>query len=193
MVENDYRCLVLEGNPPDLAILEAWRDIYEGYMDGMKDDKRQLVMKVANQVNILVTKIQLASLIITRLSYEYSPECITELRKLVAVPKGLTWDTPQARLRSIERLKSIQVNLERQLADKEIEYRRIAPVEQKAKDGKRPDRSLFTDLIVAVSKHMQFRIDRYTMPLSDFVGMVVDMREKFAAERKRANQSKYGR
>lgn len=190
IVDGDYRCLVLEGSPPDMAVFEAWRDVYEGYMDGMKDDKRQRVMKVASQVNILAAKIQLADLIITRLEYEYDPKCLEELRKLVAVPKGLYWDTPVNRLRSIERLKSMRLNLERQLADREIEYRRITPVQ---KDGKnRADRSMFTDLIVAVSKHMQFRVDRHTIPLSEFVGMVVDMREKFETERKRAQKTKYG-
>lgn len=190
LVEHNYQALVQEGKPTDVEVFQAWRDIWEGYLDAMKDNKRQYVMKVASQVNVLVTKLNLATLIITRLEYEFKQEIFDELGRLVQLPKTLRWDTPTNRARSIERLKTLRANLERQLANKQIEYQRITPVKASG-DGK-ATRAVFTDLIVAVAKHMQFPIDRHKVFLSEFVGYVVDMREKFERDRKQAQKGKYG-
>lgn len=190
VVDQDYRCLIVAGEFTEREVMEAWRDVWEGYLDAMKDTKRQHLMKLASQVNVLTTKLNLANLCIMRLELEFNQEVLDELRKLYQLPKNLMWSTPQQKAKSIERLRTLRANIMRQLADRQYEYDQVAPV---SKEGGKADRGMFADLIVAVSKHMQFRVDRMTIPLSEFVAMVVDMRAKYDAERKRLQKQKNGR
>jgi len=158
----------------------AWESIYEDYLDSMKDNERGYVMKLASEINVMQTRINVVKLIITRFKYAgFSPEIYAELQKHIIVAGGWNKAEPE---KSLKRIETLAKTLDRQLASKIAEYDRVTPAKE---GGPKTDRDAFVSLIIHVAKYMGFMINRHHTPMAEFVGMLVNLRDHYSSQKRK--------
>jgi len=171
--DGDLSALIITGAPTEIELQAAWETIYEQYIDALKDKDQMYILKLTKQINALEFDIKLIQLCIKRLSVEHSPEVLSQLKKVISVPGKFNPEDAEQYAKdlsvAITRSKSLILDIE----NKKGELSRITPKNASEK----MDRGSFDGLIVKISKYMHFRVDKKQTTVSEFVQMVVDMRE----------------
>lgn len=171
--DEDLSSLVKSGNPPKEILTAVWNEIYEQYVIAIKDKEQAYIIRLNKEINALEFDLKLFNLCVRRLEIEHSDEVLEALKKVVPVsekfnPNDLEQYKKDLNL-AITRSKRLVIEIE----NKKGELSKITP-----KKGERMSKIEFDKVIIRVSKYMQYKIDKKTTTVSEFVQMVDDMRQE---------------
>ena len=185
--DGDLKALIISGDHDDMILYAAWETIYEQYVDALKDKDQMYILKLTKQINALEFDIKLIQLCIKRLSVEHSPEVLAALKKIILVKGSFNPDDAEQYAKDLSVAVTRSKSLILEIENKKGELNRITP--KKASD--KMDRTAFDALIVRISKYMQFKVDKKETTVSEFVQMIVDMREVAEAMEMESLKSKH--
>ena len=184
-IDHDYTILSDEEATED-QLREAWDTIYEQYIDRIKDKDQLYILKLAQQINVIQTKIQITSLCLTRLSVQHSDEIIIELRKILQFPGEFNPEDPRQYFKDLELVVTISKKFYMDLEEKMQEYNQLTS----SNTGEEIKHEYFDTLIVQVSKYMKFKINRFEILMSEFVSMLRDMKTNAEMMERKFNSAK---
>lgn len=167
-------------------IIDAWESLYAQYIDCIKDKEQQYITRLLKEINLLQTKLDLIQLIVTRLSIEHNQEILDELKKIIAVTGNFIIDDANSYLKDLERVVLNSKRLVVELENKKSEFEKLMP----SSPAQKVDKQHFETVIIRVSKHMKFRVNKYEIMVSEFVAMIVDMRDTAEAMNRELNTLK---
>lgn len=160
----------------------AWQKIYEQYADSVQDTEQKHISKLSREINTLGTKLNSVNLIVERLSVNYDPDILAELKRILNVPGSFDPNNREQYRRDLQLTISLSKQLFVRMKEKEAELHRLMPTRQAGKT----DRGHFDTLLIQLSKHFKFQINRKQIVVSEFIAMMADMRSAFEHQLKNA-------
>ena len=175
----DAKLKVLElpgkkASPQELST--AWQKIYEQYAECVQDSEQKYMTRLTKEINLLGTKLNLVNLILDRLSTKHSPEVLSELKKILNVPGKFDPNDGAQYKKDLGLAVSLSKQLFVKMKEKEAELQRLMPTAQEAG---RINRSHFDSLLIQLSKHLKFQVNRRQVFVSEFIAMMADMRAAY--------------
>ena len=169
----------------------VWMEIYTQYLDLMKDSEQLHLLKLELESTIIATKINVIEycsgiielydgLKVIDIDIEDMQKIAGVLQTVSRVIISLEDDDYKLKIdQAITRSKAWIVQLEQ----KKEEIKRLV-----SKAGKSITKGDFDGLLIALSKHMQFHVNKYKIVVSEFVNMILDMKATA-----KAMEVKYGK
>lgn len=172
--ENDLLALTISGRPTEAELNEAWEEIYDEYVFYLKDKTQEYFESLTRTHNILLTKIQAVDLVIYRLSIQHSDEIVKELKKLLPGLSGkFNAQDVEGYRKDLKKAQQDAKILIAQADQKKQELEKL--IEQR--NGEKIDRTQFDKMLIQISKHMKYHINKYTVTVSEFINMILDINE----------------
>lgn len=148
-VDNNLSVLVIEGNPPEQEINEAWFDIRVQYADAIGDTNFRNYATVKGQVANLEITNEKARILITELSMHYCTQLHDRLNKLFNYKFNLPGDNYEGELKRAEkRAGGWRLELSMKQAA-------VAKMEKKMGDGGQVSREYFQGLKLTIHTHFK--------------------------------------
>ena len=185
--DGDLKALIITGDHDDMILYTAWESIYEQYVDALKDKDQMYILKLTKKINALEFDIKLIQLCIKRLSVEFSADVLAALKKVIPVPGKFNPDDAEQYAKDLSIAVTRSKSLILEIENKKGELSRVTP----KKASEKMDRTAFDALIIRISKYMQFKVDKKKTTVSEFVQMIVDMREVAEAMEMESLKSKH--
>lgn len=171
--DSDLSHLIISGTATQDELEHTWGRIYEQYIDAIQDKEQMYILKVSGQINAMELDLKIIQLCVRRLEQQYSEEIVKELRKVLPTVGSFNQDDIEQYRKSLSLAITRSKALILQIETKKGELAKLMPKHP----GDRVDRKYFDTVLVKLSKHMQFRVDRSKISVSEFTQMIVDMRE----------------
>lgn len=152
---------------------EAWNNIYSEYAYEVQDKEQKYISGIVKSCHVLSLKIALINLIVNRLSTKFDSEILNVLKMVVPFISGTFDENNQAQYtKDLQMAITVSKKFVIELEDKQKQLDALIP-----KNSKSIDRSHFDKIIVRISQHFKFQIDRAKTTVGEFTAMIMDMRE----------------
>jgi hypothetical protein len=185
--ESKFEVLLRPGKKATTNQLEeAWLKIYEQYADNVQDSEQKYIARLSREINLLGTKLNLVNLIVGRLELEHNPDILAELKRILNVPGEFNPENMDQYRKDLQLTISLSKQLYMKMKEKEAELQRLMPTSQVGKI----DRAHFDSLLIQLSKHFKFLVNRNQVFVSEFIAMMVDMRNTYDQHLKNAKNAK---
>lgn len=172
--DEDLTALIIEGNATDKELHAAWESLYAEYVDALKDDNLQYIDKLTKDYNLLITKCNVVSLLISAANYVPVDYLITELKRWYELPIMLD---PKDKIGFKKDLALINARNMRWFNDALQIKKQIEQLQPVQNDNVKIDRMWFDQQIVALSRYSKYHINKNETTVSEFVVMIKDLQE----------------
>jgi hypothetical protein len=167
----NLKVLVIEGDPSVAVLEKAWSSIYQQYLDNMGDEEQKQSAKLITEINLLESRCNLVRLVVKRLRLQHSAEVIEDLKKVVAVDVVLDPADPDTYKKGLSRILSKCRRWELDIQGKKEELALLQPDSSEEKI----DAIHFDKIIIRLSRHMKFKVNKFKTAVSEFCMMFSDM------------------
>jgi len=162
-------------------------DIYNTFFESIKDKQQKYITKLIQKINLAQSKYDLIKTAVTYFQaakqlgvVEFDAEVLNVLKQHINIRDTDSADTILSRAAKF-------------LTDLELLKHELNKISPPTEDGVKVDRSFFTHLIIAVSKHMKAFIDKRLVSVGEFAEMINDMRAEQDAVRSQYNTKRHAR
>ncbi len=157
----------------------VWQSIYLQYIDALNDRESLYAAKAELEINMLFIKtmaIESCENAITQYknlsnSNDLQPEIIEALKALQTI-SGITIDSSDSEY--MDKIKQVIIRAKAWIIQIENLKKQIERIINK--ESKHILRSDFDVLLVQLSKHMQYHVNKYQITVSEFVNILLDMK-----------------
>jgi hypothetical protein len=147
-------------------------EIYEQFFEAIKDKQQKYIAKLVQKINILESKYTLIMCAITYFECckrmgisEFDADIMEIIKQHINIKDNDTVDVILSRAQKF-------------ITDLELLRHELEKISPKGGEGIKADRSYFTHLIIAVSKHMKSFIDKRVVTVAEFAEMINDLRSE---------------
>jgi hypothetical protein len=172
--DRNYKALVIEGDPSELQILEAWEGIYFQYVDANRDNETMYILQVKKEVALLDQRLKVIECIVSilKLDISYHEKLIQNLKALGIRINGIDPSKDDYHRRLDNALLTLAPK-KLQLQEKLKELKAY----EASLDGKEVDRQFFKTMLIRLSKYMggqllrakDIYVGEYVAILKDFL------------------------
>jgi hypothetical protein len=187
LCDDRLEALLIPGKKATVEQLkQAWQRVYEQYSDNVQDSEQKYMGRLSREINLLGTKLNLVNLIVERLELDHDPDILAELRRILNAPGQFNPENREQYKRDIQLTISLSKQLFMRMKEKEAELKRLMPTKQAGKI----DRAHFDTLLIQLSKHFKFQINKNQVFVGEFIAMMMDMRNTHDQQLKNAKNIK---
>lgn len=173
MCDGDLSPLIIEGEPTQEQLQNAWAVIYDAYVEGISDKEQLHIFRLSKEIKLLETRITKVNFILEILAFRYDESLAAELIKevgLMAFDKSS--DETYKKSISLAATKSKRLVLELNTKCKELEQIAI-----NTPTGSPIDRKYFDELLNRCSQYMNAYLKPAELTVSRLIDIVKDRRE----------------
>ncbi|HEX5150060.1 MAG TPA: hypothetical protein VFW07_01360 [Parafilimonas sp.] len=185
--DHDFSGLVISGEPTSEELKLAWSDILQAYNDGLMGDEMSDILFLQRRIAYNQIKCQAIDLILYRLCIQFDSEIWKELAEHIGHFDFSKIDTNDQE----DYLKGLQwaIDDKRRLIYDIDEMGKELQRLSKGQSGQiEMSKNHFSRLVVVLSEHNGYYIDRNKIITSDFVEMIAIVRKKI--EKAESSQQK---
>lgn len=170
---------------------EVWNNMYAEYLDLIKDKDQTYKMKLIKEIEVLSLKLSKIQLIVTILSEQLKLKhagievvdeklLLEKLKKEISITGKFDMNDAKEYMNSLNMIINRAKRWIVEIENKKSELEKLKP-----KDGEGVvDRAHFDGLLIKLSKYMQFHVDKLKITVSEFINMIVDMRNYYDQQQK---------
>lgn len=166
-VDNDLTALVIEGNPEEAELLDAWGKITEEYYERADEALDTHSVGLYMEVQSLTIKIEVIQESISVLKKYYCPELIDILKGHGFEIKGD--ETSEEYISRLEKVSKRSKSLLLTLQDK---FSQLERLKKSKKEGDKITRKYYGKLLAYLSKFVEYRIDKNVTTVNEFADIL---------------------
>lgn len=170
LVEENLANLIIYGNPPAIALQEAWSKIYEEYIDLIGDAHQKFYIKVSKEYSNLLARYTLLNTSIDVLAHVFHPELAKKITGEIGGNFKFDIKNPVAYMSDIDGLRNRVKSLKIELQLKELELNTL----QQSQSGEPVTREYFTTIFINLRAFYKYYVPT-TVSVSEFCLMLNDV------------------
>lgn len=175
LFDDDLNTLTISGQPPQEVLIETWQNIYTEYNNLMQGDSYNEVFELTKEVSLLKMKIEVTDSIVKFLQYDYDHQLVSILKSMGLRP-NLSPDDSGSIL--LEKLQSIITRAKSWVTQLDIKTDELLKALGKnANAEKNTGRVYYDDLILSLSRFLQYQISIKEMTVAQFCRGINRMNE----------------
>lgn len=165
LFDQDYDRLIIAGQPSPDELVNTWQNLYQGYCELTNQGNLTDHMKLMQECNIALCKIQVVESINKAFKWYYAPELIEILENLMLKP-GIN---PDDDFKTIGvKMAMVMVRAKKLAVEYQAKKKQLDDLEA-ANKGKEANRATFEDTLTAMSKHNGYPVKAKDISVARFV------------------------
>jgi hypothetical protein len=180
LYDKDFDRLIIEGQPPEQVIKDAWNKIYLQYTELANDGSHNEVLDKVTQVNVLNGRIILINGIVAHLEIGYDEDLVKMLNQL-GIPCDLKADEDPAK-----KLKAVNARAKRMVVQMEILQKELYNMQETTE--KVQGRDYYDDWLDALSRNRMYAVKAKDITVTQFFRAIKRLNEESVK-----NQMKHAR
>jgi hypothetical protein len=157
--DDNLRALIIEGNPTDLQLKEAWSIICQEYADASGDMAHKHYLKAWIEIIQVSVKLETIEGMIDVLSVAYYKPFADRLNKLLRTSYPLDYTKPDQYKKELKacfmRSRGIKIDLDL----KTIRFEELNKKKAATGDNKKPTRAYFYSYLITLSNHAGYQVN----------------------------------
>lgn len=162
-----FKKLIIEGEPSEDQLLEAWDIIFYQYIDANQDNEAVYILELKKDIALLEHKIKLIECTVANLIIVFSQKLLDALKSLGVRINGIEPDKDDYQLR----LKKILLTLGPKRFQLQEMMNELLAYE-KYSDKKKIDRQFFKTIFVRLSKFQRYPVRAHEIVVSEYVALL---------------------
>ncbi len=184
LFDQEYERLIITGQPGQDELVNTWQNLYQNYCELTNQGNLSDHMKLMQECNIALCKIQVVETINKSLKWYYAPELIQILDSLLLKP-GIKPDDSFPVI--AEKMKMVMVRAKKLVVEYQTKKKQLDDLE-KANKVSEATRAAFEDTLTAMSKHNGYPVKAKDISVARFVReseqLQKEMMRKIASQKK---------